>query len=388
MNNRERALAVLNYKEYDRLPIVHFCFLQETLEKWHQEGHLSVEEFSAALGWIDGRPIEKVIANKLGFDFNWWNCLWVNSSLKPEFERKVLRTLPDGSRHVLSSDGTTIVEKDSAGSIPAAIDHLLKDRKSWEEHYLPRLQFDEDRIYESCVSTLTDFVPLRNGGLKFLKSDERQDPVGLNCGSLFGLIRNWVGFEGVSYLYFDDEKLFDEIVDVMGELSYRCVKVTLETGAKFDFAHFWEDICFKNGPLVIPSVFASKVGPHYKRITDLCRSYQIEIISLDCDGVIDALIPAWFNNGVNTMFPIEVGTWGASIKPWREKYGKNLRGIGGMDKKVFAKDYAAVDIEIERLKPLVELGGYIPCPDHRIAQDAKWDNVRYYCDKMRNTFAR
>ena len=32
--------------------------------------------------------------------------------------------------------------------------------------------------------------------------------------------------------------------------------------------------------------------------------------------------------------------------------------------------------EIERLKPLVDLGGYIPCPDHRIAPDAKFDLVR------------
>jgi len=45
-----------------------------------------------------------------------------------------------------------------------------------------------------------------------------------------------------------------------------------------------------------------------------------------------------------------------------------------------------VDAEIERLKPLVDLGGYIPCPDHRIPPDALWDNVRYYCDTFRKTF--
>jgi len=124
----------------------------------------------------------------------------------------------------------------------------------------------------------------------------------------------------------------------------------------------------------------------YKRITDTLREYGVTIVSLDCDGKIDELVPIWLNNGVNTMFPIEVGTWNASIKPWREQYGKELRGIGGMDKRVFARDVAAVDAEIERLKPLVDLGGYIPCPDHRIPPDAEWDNVRYYCDKMRETF--
>ena len=43
-----------------------------------------------------------------------------------------------------------------------------------------------------------------------------------------------------------------------------------------------------------------------------------------------------------------------------------------MNKVVFAHDYAAIDAEIERLKPLVELGGYVPCPDHRIPPDARW----------------
>ena len=59
---------------------------------------------------------------------------------------------------------------------------------------------------------------------------------------------------------------------------------------------------------------------------------------------------------------------------------------GGMDKRVFAKDRAAVDREIERLKPLVELGGYIPCPDHRIAPDAHFELVQYYCERFRKAF--
>ena len=57
-----------------------------------------------------------------------------------------------------------------------------------------------------------------------------------------------------------------------------------------------------------------------------------------------------------------------------------------MDKRVFAQDYAAVDREIERLKPIVDMGGYIPCPDHRIPPDAKWENVQYYCERFRKTF--
>ena len=179
---------------------------------------------------------------------------------------------------------------------------------------------------------------------------------------MYGNIRNWLGIEGLSYLYADDEELYDEVINTVGNLCYKVTEAILSSGVKFDFGHFWEDICFKNGPLVSPSIFYEKVGPHYKKITNLLHEHGINIVSLDCDGCIDALIPTWIENGVNTMFPVEVGTWGASIAPWREKYGKELRGVGGMDKRVFAFDYKAIDQEIERLKPLVALGGYIPVP--------------------------
>ncbi|MDR2020192.1 MAG: hypothetical protein LBQ14_05425 [Treponema sp.] len=57
-----------------------------------------------------------------------------------------------------------------------------------------------------------------------------------------------------------------------------------------------------------------------------------------------------------------------------------------MNKHVLAVDRDAVDREIERLKPIVELGGYLPCPDHRLPPNVVWENVQYYCDKFRRTF--
>jgi len=195
-----------------------------------------------------------------------------------------------------------------------------------------------------------------------------------------------LGVEGISYLYADDEDLYIEIIDTIGNISYENAKAMFNAGIKPDFIHFWEDICFKNGPLVSPAIFEEYVGPWYKKITDIARGHGVKIASLDCDGCIDKLVPVWVENGVNTMFPIEVGTWNASIKPWRELYGKELRGVGGMNKNVLAYDKKAVDKEIEKLKALVDLGGFIPCPDHRLPPNAEWDLTRYYCDEMRKAF--
>lgn len=386
MTNRERVKAILNYENYDRMPVVHFGFWEETLQKWAKEGHISKQQ---AKNWTDGNMIEFEITEKLGFDFNWlsvFHATGTGTGLWPGFEPEVVKEMPDGSKHILNEYGVITLQMPNAAGIPPDIEHTLKDRQSWEQHYKPRLKFDPDRINKAQVNTGKGFVSFEEGGMEFLKTDDRDFHYGLECGSLFGQMRNWLGLENTSYLYFDDAILYKEIIDTVAQMVYQCVEHILKTGAKFDFAHFWEDICFKNGPLVTPAVFNELVGPHYKRITGLLNQYGVNIVSLDCDGVIDTLIPTWLDNGVNTMFPIEVGTWNASIAPWREKFGKDIRGVGGMKKHVFALDKSAVDAEIERLKPLVELGGYIPCPDHRIAPDAKWDNVRYYCDQMNDVF--
>ena len=378
MTNRERAMAILNYKDYDRLPIVHFGFWQETLQKWHAEGHIDEDE---ATYWNDGNEYDISIASKLGFDFNWQPPLSLSTALKPPFTLEVVKDLGNGKKHVRNTDGVIVLRDDRVGeTISAEIDHLLKDRASWEEHYKQRLQYSDKRVDVKFLSSYPAYI-------EELGMDS---PNGVVIGSLYGYLRNWMGFEAVACLYYEDEDLLDEMIVTLSDLVFDTARSAMEAaknaGYAFDYAHFWEDICFKNGPMVVPGVFAEKVGPHYKRITDMLKTYGVNIVSLDCDGVIDTLLPVWLENGVNTMFPIEVGTWGASIAPWREKYGRELRGVGGMNKNLFALDQTAVDKEVERLKELVAPGGYIPCPDHRIPPGAKWELVQYYTESMRKAF--
>jgi uroporphyrinogen decarboxylase len=384
MTHRERALAVLRYEDYDRLPIVHFGFWGgQTLVRWAEQGHLPMD---LARAWGDGNTADYEVTERLGFDFNWQSVFHPNSLLSPGFPAEVVAEFDDGSKHVRNGNGVVLLQRPEAGSIPAEIEHTLVDRASYEEHYRHRLEWIEERVTKASVCVNGRAARWDEGGLELMLSADRDWPLGLHCGSLFGQIRNVVGLVGVSYMQVDDPELFAEIIDTVADLCYRNAEFALSHGIRFDFAHFWEDICFKNGPLISPKVFEEKVGPHYKRITDLCGRYGIDVVSLDCDGLIDALIPTWFENGVNTMFPIEVGTWDASIAPWRERYGRGLLGVGGMDKRVLAHDRAAVDAEVERLKPLVELGGYLPCPDHRIHVAAEYELTCYYTERMRATF--
>lgn len=371
MTFRENIHAILHYENYTRMPLVSFGYWGETVDKWAEEGHITQEEAADYNRTGDNGWGDRQIMKKLGFDFNWNSCAGSNVLLDPPFKEEILEERSDGMQIVRDSLGLISSVKPGITSIPSTVGTMMTGREAWEEHYLPRLQMHKDRIPVQWLHSLPS-------------PEERDIPIGLHLGSLMGHMRNLLGLEQLSYLYVEDEELYAEIVNTLCGLCYDCAKGMLETGVKFDYAHFWEDIACKNGPLVWPHVVAELAGPWYRKISDLVNSYGIDIISVDCDGMIDRLIPVWLENGVNTMFPIEVGTWNASIAPWREKYGRELRGVGGMNKNVFARDKAAVEAEVERLKPLIDLGGYIPCPDHRIAPDAKFELVQYYCELMNN----
>ena len=368
MTNRERAMNILHYKPVDRLPAVHFGYWQELLDEWAEQGKIPKE---LAVGNYDGSAKEAELDRLIGWDFNWYRTVGTANHLMPAFESKVLEVFPDGTRRVQNHDGLIERVKPGATSIPSEDDYLLKDREAFETLYRPKMQYTPDRVNLEYFQHFNETRP--------------QDvPVGLHLGSVLGNIRNITSVVGMSYLLYDeDEELFADIVDTYADMQYECVKAVLETGAKFDFAHYWEDICFKNGPLLSPEIFDELCAKHYKKRNDLCHRYGIDIISLDCDGVTEKLLPTWFENGVNTMFPIEVGVWGDQFEPAREKYGKGMLGVGGMDKTALRKDKAAVDAEIERMKRLASMGGFIPCPDHRLMPGTKFELVQYYAEEIK-----
>ena len=361
-------MNILHFKDVDRIPAVHFGYWSELVVEWAEQGKIPME---IALKRGDSNAYDKELDRIIGWDFNWHNVKdFANINLMPQFEQKVLETLPDGSQRVQSVTGVIERVKPGIISIPSEDDYLLKDRDAFEEFYKPKMQFDKKRIREEVIKSFNETRPY-------------DVPVGIRAGSVLGKIRDMTTVVGMSYLMYDDEDLFAEIIDTYADMQYECIKTALEAGVKCDFAHVWEDICFKNGPLISPEIFDELCGKHYKKRTDLLKKHGIDVISLDCDGVTDRLLPTWVENGVNTMFPIEIGVWGDQFEAARKKYGREILGVGGMDKTAFRKDKAAVDAEIERLKRLVELGGFIPCPDHRLMPGSKFELVQYYAEEIK-----
>lgn len=217
MNNRERTHAILHYEKYDRMPVVHFGYWDELLEKWYREGHISKEERT---GYGDGNDIDRQLSERLGFDFCYNPQVGAAAALFPSFPYQVLERFPDGSYIYQSGNGMIEKGKEGVVSIPMTVDTLLKDRNAWEHEYLPRLQWTPERVNADWIRKIA------------AEQDQYDTPLGLHVGSYYGTVRDLLGVENLAYLYADDEDLYAEIIRTLADISFQNCKLILELGLR------------------------------------------------------------------------------------------------------------------------------------------------------------
>jgi uroporphyrinogen decarboxylase len=113
------------------------------------------------------------------------------------------------------------------------------------------------------------------------------------------------------------------------------------------------------------------------------EEHGIDLLGIDSDGDVWELAGLWLESGVNVLFPLEIGVWKANPMDYREKFGRDLRIIGGFNKMVLEKDFEAIDAEIERRLPLMQDGGFVLMPDHLITPGTPLENYQYFLNRMR-----
>ena len=371
MNNRERFHATMHYQARDRSPITDFGFWEETIPIWHEQGLPANIHYS----YDDSNHLEY-----FGMDFGideLSHSTDIRLGLCPDFEEIVIEDQGD-HEVVQQADGVRVRRRKFMGSIPQHQGHLLTDRASWEAHYKPKLDPSHpDRLPADWAQRVERW-----------NDPNRSEILVIPGGSVYGWLRNWMGIENISYLIYDDPELFEEMVVTVGDCIVGTLQRALASGVQFDACGMWEDMAYRAGPLISPKHFKQYLVPQYRRITDLMHKHGVEIIWLDCDGKIDALLPLWLDAGVNCMFPLEVGTWGADPLEYRKQYGKDLLMMGGFNKHILQAGPTEIEAEVRRLAPLVEEGGYIGFCDHRVPPDVSLENYIFFLEKVREIWGK
>lgn len=357
MTDRERFNSQMHYKPVDRSFNMEFGYWDENYREW---------DIFTKNGIKNERD-----AN-IFFNFDKIECISGNTWMSPPFKGKVVGETADTVTYINGDGLLAEVPKDQHDTIPHFIKSSIVTPEDWKRCKEER--FDRDD-------------PKRKVNIKKLKAlhpDDRSYPLGVYCGSMIGKIRDMLTFEGLAYACYD----YPEMVEDMVETCCLLVEDFLDQVLphfKFDYASGWEDICFKNGPIVSVDFFRNVVMPRYKRIKKKLSDHGVDLWYTDCDGDVRPILPYLLEGGINCLFPYEVNSC-AHPAELLVKYRGQLRIMGGVDKIQLKAGKEAIKAYLESLAPLVGQGGYIPFCDHRCPPDVSPENYLYYLDLKEKMF--
>lgn len=357
LSDRERFNRQIRRREVDRSFNMEFGFWDENFSQWKGFVENGITNNAEAHLFFNFDPIASIGGT-------WW--------LSPVFEEKVISETSD-RQIVINADGLIgEIPKDGHSTIPHYTGSTVKTPEDWQEVKSQRLRIDD---------------PVRTVDIEALKArhpDDRTYPLGVHCGSMIGKIRDMLSFEGLAYATYD----YPDMVEDMVETACRLVEKALDQllpHFDFDYASGWEDIAFKNGPIVSVPFFQDVIVPRYARIGEKLRSHGVDIWYTDCDGDVRPLIPGFLEAGINTMFPFEVnssGHPGAVL----DQYGDAIHIMGGVDKTKLIAGRRATKEYLQSLVEYVDAGGFIPHCDHRCPPDVDYEDYLYYLDLKEDLF--
>jgi len=373
MNDRERFVASVLGEPVDRPPYWLFWGpWKTTWKRWAQE----VQSGAASEGhrFLAGAADEHLIfyeSFRASFEPDQPpRAIPVNCGPCPRIEEEIIEETDEFVIHI---DSWGIKRRDfkHRESMSEFIQFPVKEREDWEQFKAKRLNPDHpDRLEgnwrELCAEWTAKGYPIQLG-------------VYPDAG-VFGPYRWLLGDEEGLVAFYTMPDLVHDIMDHLTTL-YLAVFEKVVQEVRVDVIHLWEDMCYRNGPLISPRHWEEFLGPNYRRIKKFAQEHSIPVISVDTDGDPDLIAPPMMRAGVNLLFPMEVAA-GCDVNVWRDRY-PTLGMMGGIDKRVLARDPEAIDQELARIRPAMEKGRYIPALDHLVPDDVSWDNYCYYAEALK-----
>jgi len=355
MTHRERFNRIFRYQPVDRAPYWGTGGWSETMRRWISEGMPEAVSLSKYFGAEETKGIPVYYGPWPHFPYE---------VLKEEGATQVVRNHEGIIMRVYKTDGDR--------SMPHFLEFPVKTRDDYRTIIKPRLcQNPRDRFPADWNRRCAEWK-------------ERTDPLclfGDRWSGFFGPLRNLMGLENLSYAFYDDPALIEEMMDDICD-NILLITEQILNDTDIDYWAFWEDMGMKTGPLLSPELFDRFMVPRYRRVTDYLRSRGVDLIFVDSDGDVHALIPLWLKAGVNGLWPCEIAA-NMEPAPIKKQYGRDLLLCGGIDKRALAAGPKAIDEELKKVPPLVAGGGYVPMVDHSCPPDISWSNYCYYMEKLK-----
>lgn len=317
-NVQDEVKRVLNFDTPSRMPVVEWClWWDETIARWEAQG---MPEGFDSIALYDYFKVDKNI--------QFWLDHYSEQCPKPEHQSRGLINSEWGYREI--------------------------------RPYI---------LQENAVSLITSELK------KAQEMQQKGEAVAwYTINGFFWFPRELFGIENHLYSFYDHPSLYHQICEELLEWQISRIE-ELNTYTSFELMTIAEDMSYNNGPMLSRNLFNEFIAPYYKKLIPHIQKYGTRVF-VDTDGDVTQMIPWLLDCGVDGVFPLERQA-GVDVANLREQFPELLM-IGGFDKMCILNGHDAIRGEINRLRPVVEKGGYIPAMDHQTPPGTKLDDYRTY----------
>ncbi len=328
--------------------------------------------------WAEqGMPQDVPLAELFDYDppgnYHLGQLGWCEAAFDPLFETVVLEERGEyeleqdfAGRHVLYFKGRR------NGFMPEYVDHPVKDRRTWEEDIVWRLDPTTPSRYADLADRMAQAQAAAAQGLMI-----SQNLIG---GYMY--LRSLIGPEGLLYAFYD----MPDVIHAAMEAWYKLADAVIARHQEYvtlDEIYLAEDICYNGGCLISPAMMKEFLFPYYQQVIANATARQLDparhlYVQIDTDGYANPVIPLYIEAiGMDVMSPFEVAA-GCDVVEIGQQY-PGLALFGGIDKRVLAQGLAAIDAMVERILPALRArGGYIPTCDHGVPEEVSYANYLHY----------
>ncbi len=280
------------------------------------------------------------------------------------------RTLEETDEYRIERDhlGRTVKMFKRASTIAHPLDFPVHDMDTWLK-LKPLYAFSADRVDPDAVEAAR-------------KAQGQGVLVVGGIPGAFDTPRQLMGEEAACLAYYTQPELMHDIISTVCDTSARVLERVTDRLA-IDQLSVHEDFAGKSGPLAGPKQIREYFQPYFRRVWDMVRSRGARIFQMDSDGNVGPVLDALIECGLTCIYPMEPAA-GMDVVEVRNRHGRRLAMLGGIDKHVLRQDRAAIRRELEyKMQPLMREGGMVFGLDHRIPNGTPLDNYRYYVDTGR-----
>lgn len=364
MTIRERYVKTLNFDQPDRIFYSFGHPRKSTINAWYLQGLLQmsdIDDYEFPEEFYDFVGMEQLLT------------LPVETDAWPPFEIRVIEENEKG-RIWLDETGVMIHDAGDGLKTPgfrtrSFLSHPVKNREDWirmrDEHFNPHAPGRYPDDWSEWVERLGD----------------RELPLQVEIRGLYWKTRDWVGFENLSVMFYDDPTFVHDMMEYVTDFTITLLDRALRD-VEVDSVFITEDMAYKQHAMISPKMFREFMLPRYTRWASFFRDRGVPIIIVDCDGYVEELIPLWIEAGMNATYPIEIAAGNDPLEI-RKEYGKTLALIGTIDKREIRSKERTYQEVMKKVPWLIEQGGYLPEIDHAVPPDVPLRSYLYMCELIK-----